>query len=184
MEQIPRKIKSKKVVKNEIEKRKLYNLNNKEMVKAINETIKNEINRKGLWRTKNQNTDIKYRKYCENCNGINTDGGWKNKVYSVGKSQIQRRIENGELKPNWCEVKRKEIKIITHEAVILYDKDTGNCDAYECEIEKYKGEIIAKIIYGRRKLKVKVHHETIDNEMIIGVALENKARIYVIDEIL
>ena len=184
MEQIPLKNKSKKVVKNEIEKRKLYNLNNKEMVKVVNKIFKNEINRKGLWRTKNQNTDIKYRKYCETSDGINTYGGWKNKVYSVGKSQIQRRIENGELAPNWNETKRKEIKIITHEAVILYDKDTGNCDAYECEIEKYKGEIIAKIIYGRRKLKVKVHHETIDNEMIIGVALQNKANIYIIDEIL
>lgn len=184
MEQIPRKNKSRKVVKNEIEKRKLYNLNNKEMVKAVNKIFQNEINRKCLWRTKNQNEDIKFRKYCETCDGINTYGGWKNKVYSVGKSQIQRRIENGELNPNWNETKRKEIKIITHEAVILYDKDTGNCDAYECEIEKYKGEIIAKIIYGRRKLKVKVHHETINNEMIIGVALQNKAHIYVIDEIL
>lgn len=184
MEQIPRKNKSRKVVKNEIEKRKLYNLNNKEMVKAVNKIFQNEINRKGLWRTKNQNTDIKYRKYCETCDGTNTDGGWKNKVYSVGKSQIQRRIENGELAPNWNETKRKETKIITHEAVILYDKETGNCDAYECEIEKYKGEIIAKIIYGRRKLKVKVHHETINNEIIIGVALQNKANIYIIDEIL
>lgn len=184
MEQIPRKIKSKKVVKNEIEKRKLYNLNNKEMVKVVNETMKNEINRKGLWRTKNQSEDIKYRKYCKEYGGINTDGGWKNKVYSVGKSQIQRRIENGELAPNWNETKRKEPKIITEEAVILYDKDTGKCDAYRCEIEKYNGETIAKIIYGRRKLKVKVHHETIDNETIISVALQNKASIYVIDEIL
>ena len=136
MENIPRKTRSRKVVKNEIEKRKLYNLNNKYMVKAVNKIFQNEINRKGLWRTKNQYKDIKYRKYCESCDGINTDGGWKNKVYSVGKSQIQRRIENGELNSNWNENKLKPVKIITHEAVILYDKDTGNCDAYEADVEK------------------------------------------------
>lgn len=184
MGNIPQKMKSRRVVKNEIEKRKLYNIKNKDMVKAVNDTMKKEVNRRGLWRTRNQNTDIRYRKYCETCDGINTYGGWKNKVYSVGKSQIQRRIENRELAPNWNETKRKPVKIKTREAVILYDKDTGNCDAYEADVEKMGEEITVKIIYGRRKLNVRAHYEPIENEEITKIALQNRAYIYIIDEIL
>lgn len=176
-----------KTMKIEIEKRKMYSLKNKNTIRIINNKLKNEINKTGIWRTKEQNKDVKYRKYCRENNIINTEGGWKNKVYSVAKSEWQRKWDEDFEKMNkkYAERKKKPVKIITKEAIILYDKETGDCDAYEAEVEKIDKDITVKIPYGnKRKLKVKVHHETIDDEEIIGIALENRARIFVIDEIL
>lgn len=177
-------------MKNKMEKisrkRKLKcDIKNPNMVKIINKRLENEISKKGLWKTKDQITDKKYNEYCKKYNEINTYGGWKNKVYGVAKSNIQRRIEKGELSPKWNENKKRKIKIKTKEAAILYDKENGDCDVYKAEIEKINGEIIVKIPYGnKKKLKVKVHKEIINDKEIIEAALENGAEIYTIDEIL
>lgn len=48
--------------------KKRFNIKNKENVERINQQIRQEINKKGLWRTKEQIKDIKFRKYCERYN--------------------------------------------------------------------------------------------------------------------
>lgn len=45
-----------------------FNIKNKENIERINQRIRQEINKKGLWRTKEQTKDINFRKYCERYN--------------------------------------------------------------------------------------------------------------------
>lgn len=45
-----------------------FNIKNKENVERINQRIRQEKNKKGLWRTKEQIKDINFRKYCERYN--------------------------------------------------------------------------------------------------------------------
>ena len=158
-----------------------YNLHDKDTRNRVNKAIKKEKERDGLWKTKQQITDKKYNDYCKKISTKNTAGGWKNKVYSVGKSQWQREWETNydEMARKYREDKRSEVKIKTHKAVILYDED-GNYDAYEGEIEKCNGEIIVKIIYDNKKLPVKVEKPSINdiNEELWKIALVKNADIY------
>lgn len=169
-------------MKKKMKKKTDYNLNNKDTIKKVNAVIKQTENRKGLWRTKHNIADMKMRKYCAKNNIANTDGGWVNKKYARTKSYFQNKIENGDFRiSDSIQLKQpEEIKIKDHRAIILYEKATGKCDAYNAEIEKINGEIIAKIIAGRRKIEVRVRKEKIEDEEIIKIALQNRAEIYVI----
>lgn len=110
----------------------------------------------------------------------NTYGGWKNRKICSTKSQLEWKYETEGRE----EKKKKPVKIeIGERAVILYDKDTGEYDAYKAETEKIGDEITVKIINGRKKLRVKVHEEVIENEELLEMALKYKAYIYIIDEI-
>lgn len=160
-----------------------YSLKKHETIKRVNDVISKEKNRKGLWKTKNEIQNEKYNAYCKE-NGIqNTSGGWKNRKWCSTKSQWQWKIEDEISQGTYKEDKKPVVKIKTHEAVILYDEETGNCDAYEAEVEKINDDITVKIPYGKKKLRIKVYKGEIDNEEIIGIALENMAQIYIIDEI-
>lgn len=162
-----------------------YNLHNKDTKDRVNKAIKREKERDGLWKTKQQITDKKYNDYCKATNTKNTNGGWKNKVYGATKSEWQRKWETEyEKMARKYKDKKKEITIKTHEAVILYDKENDAADAYNAEVEKKNGEIVVKIIYGRRKLKVKAHEEEIESEKLLELALKHRASIYIIDEII
>lgn len=165
--------------------KKRYDLKNKENVRRISRVVENEVDRRKLWRTENQVKNKKYNEYCKKNDTCNTEGGWKNKLYSVGKSQWQRKWENEYDKMNkkYGE-KKKQTTIKTREAVILYDKEVDAADAYKADVEKINGDITVKIIFGKRKLPVKVHQEIIDNEELLELALKNRASIYVIDEII
>lgn len=166
-----------------------YNLKNKETVKFVNGVIHQTNNKKGLMRDKNQQRDVKYNEYCERYNRdntiktYNTQGSWKNKRYCSTKSRWQKEIEEQMANGTYRKETKKPVKIETHQAVILYDKDAECADAYNAEIENINGEITIKIINGRKKIKVKAHRESIDNEEILKLALEYRAEIYVIDEI-
>lgn len=160
--------------------KKRFDLKNKNNTKRINNVIKKEVNKRDLWRTKESIKNKKLNEYCKENNSHNTNGGWKNKRYCSTKSQWQRELENKEPE----KVKKIKVKMITREAVILYEKETGKADVYEADVEKMDGEIIVKIINGRKKIGVKVHEEIIDNEELLELALKYRASIYVIDEII
>ena len=57
----------KKAKREEMLKKK-FNIKNKENIERINQRLTTEINKKGLWRTKEQIKDINFRKYCERYN--------------------------------------------------------------------------------------------------------------------
>ena len=110
----------------------------------------------------------------------NTYGGWKNKKICSTKSQLEWQYENEGRKIE----NKKPVKIkIGERAVILYDEETGEYDAYKAEVEKINNDITVKIINGRKKLRVKVYEGEIDNEELLEMALKYKAYIYCIDEI-
>lgn len=161
-----------------------YKLKDPKTAKRVNSVISKEKNRKGLWRDKNEIRDKKYREYCERCGAANTQGSWKNKVYASTKSRWQREEEEKGTQKE----KKNSVTIKTHTAIILYDKESGACDAYNAEIERkndgVEEQTIAKIISGRRKIRVKVHKEKIENEKLLEIALKNRAEIYIIDEIM
>ena len=163
-----------------------FNIKNKENIERINQRISKEINRRSLWRTKEQATDKKYKEYCEKYNldntekTYNTSGGWKNRKICSTKSQLEWQYE----KEGREEKKKKPVKIeIGERAVILYDEETGEYDAYKAETEIIGDEITVKIINGRKKLRVKVYKGIIEDEELLKMALKYNAYIYCIDEI-
>ena len=160
-----------------------YKLKNPNTVKKINEVIKKEKEREGLWRTREQIADKKYNEYCKREGVKNTNGGWQNRKWCSTKSLWEKKCEecgvtNLHEKPRW---EYKSVKIKTHEAVILHDGE--EYDAYEAEVEKMNGEILVKIIYGRRKLYVRVREADINDEDILKIALQNRASVYEIIEV-
>lgn len=167
-----------------------YNIHDKVIVEKVNNVIKRERNREGINRNKNQITDIKYNEYCKKHNREseikthNTDGGWMNRKLCGTKSQWAWKMEDKRYRDKYKDDKRKEEKIKTHECVILYDEFSGNYDAYEAEIEKTNGEIMVKIINGRRKIYVSCHrvnYYEINERELIEVALKKGVKIYAID---
>jgi hypothetical protein len=175
-----------KKTKHEKMLKKRFNIKNQENVQRINNKISKEINKKDLWKTREQIKNNNYKRYCEKYNLDNTEktyntyGGWKNRKVCSTKSQLEWQYETEGRE----EKEKKPVKIeIGERAVILYDEETGDYDAYKAEVEKINNDITVKIINGRKKIRVKVYEGIIDNEELLEMALKYNAYIYCIDEI-
>ena len=183
------KMKNTKHSKKECKKMKnkiSYKIKDPNTMKIVNGMLDRDKQKIGLWRTKEQYKDIKYRKYAAE-NGVkNTIGGWENKIWCNTKSNWQKNIEDKISNGTYKEPTKKDVKIKILQAVILYENK--NYDVYKAEIEKTSKDIIVKIIYGahHKKLPVRVEKpkiDEIDNEMW-KLALIYNAEIYKIVEIL
>lgn len=181
MEKTEKTGKNKKRKRGKMREKERKNEREKRMIKRVNDAMHKARNRKGLWDTKHEKLEKKYRKYCDECGATNTTGAWQNKRTCTTKSQWQRKQEEQGATE---EQNRIATTTKTTETVILYDEDNETFDAYIAEIEKSTNGATLTISAGKRKVKVKAHEKVIDNVELLKTALQNRVSVYVMDYIL
>lgn len=187
------------------EKRRTHRIKERGVVERVNEVITRSKQREGVKLTKEQITDKKYQKYCDEYNAQNTvkthntHGGWRQpRRYASGLSMWQRWAENELAEKNTAidEVLHRHGLAHHTAAVILYDKANGRAGAYAGRAHT-RGDDTHITIIGVPELKIPAHRtqtdewneedmvevegERITMEELVRTAMAYKAEIYTLE---
>lgn len=171
-----------------------HRLSDRATVARVNSIIETTRRRAGLWRTREQCADIKWRAHCKREGVAVARGGWREgRRHCNTKSQWQwrqeQRVAEGYRAPD--ETGERTTTTRDLQAVILYDNG-GHAQAYPAEIERRTGRgDVVKIIVGRARVRIHAHRVTMPEqavttadgttltaEMLARVAMQYHAEIY------
>lgn len=182
-----------------------HRLHNTATVDRVNTLIREEKRKEGLNRTREQQTDKRYREYCDAYNREhrtqthNTDGGWRPlRRYASGLSQWQRWSEEELSQKNTAidEVLHRHGLAHHTAAVILYDKANGQAGAIMGRVHSTPSEThitVPKV----PQLKIQAHRlrtdewdaddtviaegEAITMGELVKAAMQHRAEIYTLE---